>query len=270
MSNRWFLCGDIHGRPHPIENFIRRMEGKYEFDGSDKIILLGDAGFNFYLGDRHYQSGKADENFKKKMSKFPFTYYVVRGNHEERPSKMMATSPEFWKYTYDEEVHGMVYYEMKFPQIRYFDDIPTVYYINGYDTLVMGGAYSIDKYYRLMNNWTWFAGEQMTEEERQIALDLCEAEDWQFDLVLSHTCPICFEPTDLFLQNIDQSTVDKSMERLFGEIEYKLNYGVWCWGHFHEYRDYPRCGDGRAQLMLAWDYLVDLTQIMEEDIPEKL
>lgn len=271
MSNRWFLCGDIHGRPHPIENFVRRMKERgYEFDGTDKIIFLGDAGFNFYLGDIHYQGGKADDNFKKKMSKYPFTFYVVRGNHEERPSIMYHQSPEVWRYMYDENVHGMVYCEAKYPNIRYFDDTPSVYTIGGYKTLVMGGAYSVDKYYRLMNKWTWFANEQLTEEEREIARQLCENEGWEMELILTHTCPSCFTPTDLFLQSVDQSQVDKTMEQFFGELEFKLNYRIWCWGHFHEYRDYPRCSDGRAQLMLSWDGLVDLVQIMEEDVPEKL
>lgn len=269
MSNRWFLCGDIHGKPYPIENFMRRHEEDMEFDGTDKVILLGDAGFNFFLGDSHYQGGKADNNFKKKMSKKPFIFYVVRGNHEERPSIVMLNNPEDWEFKFDAEVNGMVYVEKAYPNIRYFDDTPSMYIIAGYKTLVMGGAYSVDKYYRLMNNWSWFANEQMTKEEMKIATRLCEASNWECDLVLSHTCPICFEPTDLFLQSIDQNTVDKSMERFFGNIEFQLKYRGWCWGHFHDYRDYPRV-DERRQLMLAWDALVDLNQFMTEDIAIQL
>ena len=246
-----------------------RRHSEINFDGTDKIILLGDAGFNFYLGDQRYQSGHADENFKKKMGKFPFTYYVVRGNHEERPQNMAQNNPDAWEFKFDAQVNGMIYVEKAFPYIRYFDDTPSIYLIGGYRTLIMGGAYSVDKNYRLAKGWSWFKDEQLTQEEMSLVNQLCEITNWTCDLVLTHTCPYCFEPTDLFLSSIDQNTVDKSMERFFGNIEFKLQYRGWCWGHFHEYRDYPRV-DSHKQLMLSDDILVELTQFMEEDVPAKL
>lgn len=80
--------------------------------------------------------------------------------------------------------------------------------------------------------------------------------------MLSHTCPIIFEPTDLFLSVVDQATVDKSMERYLGEIEYKLDYEAWLWGHYHQFRDYPRT-DGRKRLMLFNDALIQLNEYIE-------
>lgn len=35
--------------------------------------------------------------------------------------------------------------------------------------------------------------------------------DWKIDVVLSHTCPLRYEPTEVFLSMIDQSSVDKSI-----------------------------------------------------------
>ena len=170
---KWYLCGDIHGKYTGIWNFVHR-HGEDSFDGTDKIIILGDAGFNFYLNDPKYRSGRADEYFKKKMSSFPFTYYVVRGNHEERPSVVADAYGDKWEMIYDEEVDGSVWVEKKFPNIRYFLDSPAVYRIADRNALVMGGAYSVDKYYRLMNGWSWFEQEQMTEDEMNQARQLCE------------------------------------------------------------------------------------------------
>ena len=36
--------------------------------------------------------------------------------------------------------------------------------------------------------------------------------NWQVDVVFSHTCPLKYEPVEVFLPGIDQSTVDKSTE----------------------------------------------------------
>ena len=54
-----------------------------------------------------------------------------------------------------------------------------------------------------------------------------------FDLVLSHTCPYQYRPTDLFLGFIDQSKVDNSMELWMSQLHEKITYGIWLWGHFH-------------------------------------
>ena len=51
--------------------------------------------------------------------------------------------------------------------------------------------------------------------------------------MLSHTCPICYEPREAFLQGLDQSKVDKSTEMWLGALEYKLNYKKWYCGHYH-------------------------------------
>lgn len=40
-----------------------------------------------------------------------------------------------------------------------------------------------------------------------------------FDIILSHTCPFKYEPREMFLAVIDQSTVDTSTERWLDTIE---------------------------------------------------
>ena len=53
------------------------------------------------------------------------------------------------------------------------------------------------------------------------------------DVVLSHTCPLKYEPREVFLPGIDQSTVDKSTEQWLDTIEDKLTYTKWYCGHYH-------------------------------------
>lgn len=163
------------------------------------------------------------KNFLKKRYKFHI--YCVRGNHEARPQNV----PNM-KLVYDENVKGEVYMQDKWPNIRYFKDWG-IYTIGQFKAAVIGGAYSVDKWYRLQNNYTWFEDELLTEEEMiQCTKDLTGA---QVDFVFTHTCPICWEPSDLFLNSINQSSVDKSMELFLEEIGQCFNWKVWCFGHFH-------------------------------------
>jgi 3-oxoacid CoA-transferase subunit A len=145
---------------------------------------------------------------------------------------------------YDENVKGDVYIDDEFPNIRYFKD-GGIYDINGHRTLVIGGAYSVDKWYRLsragLNEQTndpaktgWFPSELLTEDE--MSAITCNVFGQEFDFVFSHTCPLSWEPRDLFLSFIDQSTVDKSMEQWLDVIKADIRWGVWCFGHFHKDR----------------------------------
>ena len=55
----------------------------------------------------------------------------------------------------------------------------------------------------------------------------------QIDIVLSHTCPLKYEPTEVFLSGIDQSSVDKNTEEWLDRIEKRIDYKRWYCGHYH-------------------------------------
>lgn len=131
---------------------------------------------------------------------------------------------------YDKEVDGYIYMEQQYPHIRYLRD-GGIYLINGYKTLVIGGAYSVDKWYRLQRGWRWFEDELLTAEEMNKISN--EVEGQSFDLVLTHTCPLDWEPTDLFIGGIDQTKVDTSMEVWMNTLKDKISWKVWLFGHFH-------------------------------------
>ena len=256
--NKIFIIADIHGSTHPVKEFYRRNKDRENFDGSDIIIILGDAGLNFHLDEK-------DFFFKRALCKLPFTYFVIRGNHEERPRNCMKANPDAWRM--GEFFGGLVYEEKEFPQIKYAEDKPAFYNINGYKTFVIPGAYSVDKHYRLAKGWPWFEDEQLTQGEMESGKALMKMNKMTCDLVLSHTCPCIFEPTHLFLPTIDQSTVDKTMERYLGYIEYGLDYRAWMWGHYHAYLDYPRT-DGRKKVMVHHKP-INLVDYMELEYTEE-
>lgn len=218
MIERWLLTGDVHG------NFVRfkGYDKEIQKDPNTAVIILGDAGLNWTLDE----SDSHMKNFLKK--RYNFRIYCVRGNHEARPQNV-----EGMKLVYDEDVQGEVYMEDKWPNIRYFKDWG-VYSIGQFKAAVIGGAYSVDKYYRLNQGGIWFEDELLTDEEMiSCTKDLTNA---KVDFVFTHTCPICWEPHDLFLGSINQSTVDKTMELFLEEIAQCFDWKIWCFGHFHRDR----------------------------------
>lgn len=215
MITRWLLTGDCHGDFTRFKNYSKEIQE----DEHTAVIILGDAGLNWTL-DEH------DAQVKNFLSKrYKFRIYCVRGNHEARPQNVPAM-----KLIYDNDVGGEVYMQDKWPNIRYFKDFG-LYLINGLEVAVIGGAYSVDKWFRLDSGAKWFADEQLTDEEMLQCTQ--EFTGVEVDVVLTHTCPICWEPSDLFLRGIDQRRVDKSMELFLEEIARCFGWKIWIFGHYH-------------------------------------
>ena len=227
---KWYITGDTHGtftRFYELDEQTRR-------NSNIAIIILGDAGWNFFLN-------KSDTNRKKDFHEnCNFYVYCVRGNHEARPQSLPNLV-----YEIDKNVNGWVMYERNFPRIRYFLDYGG-YEINGLKTLVIGGAYSVDKGYRLARAGFasaevndpkysgWWNDEQLSPQEMLDATFLAHSREW--DLVLTHTCPYSWEPRDLFLSMVDQSNVDDTMERWMEQLRCSISWNIWLFGHFHEDR----------------------------------
>lgn len=139
----------------------------------------------------------------------------------------------------DTDVEGPVFIEPARPHIRYLMD-GLEYNFGGHNALILGGAYSIDKYWRLSHYdknapWTgWFKDEQLTEEEMSIIEDNVKGE--KYDFVFSHTCPLSWQPTDLFLSAVDQSTVENGMEVWLERLKNEINWDIYCFGHYHRNR----------------------------------
>ena len=218
MIKNYVVVGDQHG------NFTYMLQdlqlANYDPE-TTAIIALGDFGLNFYLN-------KTDEKKKAMLQNRGYIYYLVRGNHEARPEDL----PNI-KSIWDDEICGHVWIEEAYPNIRYLKDGHS-YKFGDYSCLVLGGAYSVDKEYRLLNKWPWFYNEMLTQDEMDNILETVKGAN--FDFILSHTCPISWEPRDLFLPMIDQSKVDKSMEKFLEEIEKNVNYWCWLFGHYHDDR----------------------------------
>ena len=227
------LVSDTHGGFNTITRISNIAQNNPKLKPEETmIVILGDVGLNFWLNN-------TDKKYKKLLNSMNYHIYCVRGNHEQRPELI-----EGMALVNDENVNNVVYMEEAFPNIRYFVD-GNIYNLLGYKCLVIGGAYSIDKWYRLARagysrdetetadpkKCGWFKDECLTAAEMATIMEKVKGES--VDFVLSHTCPLSWEPTDLFLNGIDQSTVDKSMEVWLDELKNNINWKYWLFGHYH-------------------------------------
>ena len=206
-----YITGDIHGDIQTFKNIIGKITCKLE----NTLIVLGDLGANYYLN-------KTDKKFKNIISQYNINLFVIRGNHDANPANLNYMK-EIKKY------ENIGYIEEEYPNIFYAKN-GEVYNIENNTFLVLGGAYSVDKWYRLEKGYKWFTDEQMTEEEKQ---NFWNKNIIKVDTILSHTCPYANRPIHLFLTQIDQSTVDNSMEKFLDEVKLKVEYKNWFFGHYH-------------------------------------
>lgn len=209
-----YLTGDTHGDFADVVRFCLKQNTTRE----DILVIMGDAGINFTAGER-------DVRVKAALEEVPITLFCVHGNHEIRPFTIDTYHEADWH-------GGRVYVEDAYPSLIFAKD-GEIYDLDGKKTIVLGGAYSVDKFYRLKMGYPWFADEQPSDEIKAYAEAQLEKAGWEVDTVFSHTTPMKYVPRDMFLQTIDQSLVDDSTEEWLDTIEDRLTYRRWYAGHFH-------------------------------------
>lgn len=237
MEGRIFICADIHGSSAVIQDIIKEINRPTP---QDTIIICGDAGFEY--GD--HIMGKA----KKAAKCFPGNWIVMRGNHDNcywRDHTDENGNPQIgWSIC--EGVNGADYLvQNQYPNILYVKDTGGIYKIKDYNFLMLPGAYSVDKFYRLSVGLPYNPDEQLKLTEMYELMDIVQ--EWNdnnlpIDYVIGHTFPQYLEPyySYCFMEGLDQKFIDRRTEFWLNEISFlfevnpyfKQYYG----GHFHDYR----------------------------------
>lgn len=208
------LTGDTH------RDFARIFEFCEEYDVTrdDVLVILGDAGINYCLD-------QSDEALKRELSELEVTLLCVHGNHEERPSEILSYEEVEWR-------GGLAYAEPEFPNLLFAKD-GEIYDLEGRTAMAIGGAYSVDKYYRLANRLPWFESEQPDDAIKSFVEAQLDRAGWQVDYIFSHAAPLSFEPRHAFIPGLKQSLVDKSTEQWLDGILRRVRCDGWFCGHYH-------------------------------------
>lgn len=249
---RIFCTGDTHGNFEFLLEFCKENKTTFE----DILIIAGDAGILYYGNDK-----KKEIATKQFIANMPITLFCIRGNHEARPTQRFPTIQQSWV----DAVNGEVYIDPLYPNILFAID-GNDYVINDMSFLTIGGAYSVDKWFRLQRNWYWNKEEELTDLEMMNILHKLNDSSC-YDYIITHTCPSKWEPTDLFLSGIDQNSISKRMENFLSIIEDKVYFKHFIWGHFHANRYYDE------KHIMLYKKIIELTkpgelkeQFKEEEI----
>ena len=217
----YLITGDCYRDFSKIEMFCKNRRTSQE----DVMILLGDVGLNLNLDE-------SDRRKKQQLAEQPFTFLCIHGNHEARPYSISTYCEMEWR-------GGAVYYEPDYPNILFAKD-GSLFDFDGKNALVIGGAYSIDREFRLMTGQQWFTDEQPSGAIKTYVEEQLERCQWKVDYVFSHTCPMFMVPMDLFLPHIDQNKVDHSTEEWLEYLYKRMSFKTWYFGHYHDNRSYAQ------------------------------
>lgn len=231
FSAKFFITGDKHRHFDRVKEFCREMNTRRK----DVLIILGDTGFNYY-------DDKRDDELKKEISQLNITLFCLHGNKENRPQNVGT-------YGIRSFCGGKVYYEPKYPNI-YFAIDGEIYTFEGKKYMVVGGAHSVDKM-RCLEEGTPFWYDEMPDDAIKATVEAnLLAEGNKIYGMMTHTCPIDYLPTEMFMSTRQNATIkrkphkakskklfkpdiDRSTEIWLGELEKKIDFDVWFCGHYH-------------------------------------
>lgn len=228
---RFFITGDKHRQFKKVKRFCRDMKTRK----NDVLIILGDAGFNYYEDSR-------DDKLKKEISNLNITLFCLHGNKENRPQNIDT-------YGMQSFCGGKVYYEPKYPNIFFAID-GEVYTFEGKKYLVVGGAHSVDRNRCLEEDLPFWEDEMPDKRIKSIVEKRLAAEGNHIYGMMTHTCPIQYLPTEMFMSTRQKAEakrkprtskkrrgfkpdIDRSTEEWLGTLENRLDYEIWYCGHYH-------------------------------------
>lgn len=240
-----YVTGDIHGSKTGVEQRIAQIENPTT---DDIIIVCGDAGLEY--------GGQIQGSAKKAMKKFPGTWIILRGNHDTRywrdhlvrheidgfnGNPLVSWTEDCFSGWHVSDKFGKgTLVQNKYSNIHYLPDAGGLYNIGGYNILMIPGAFSVDGDYRFAKRMPYEIEEQLHPYERDNLYKIAVDNKDDIDFVCAHTAPISVEfyIKYLFLDFIDQYSVDKTMEAWIDNVMRKVEDGKrfkhYFFGHFHD------------------------------------
>ncbi len=202
-----YVTGDVHGYITDLEQRIK--DNNIELGST--IIVAGD--FGFFPNPNN----KDDQQSFNKLIQSDYLFCYADGNHE--PFDLLYELPtESW-------CGGTIH--------RLADNVihlcrGSVFTIENKRIFVMGGAYSIDKKYRIPGV-NWFETEQPSQEEYEYANRYLEKCNYELDYVITHTAPYSLIHALGFSLFREESELDSYLERIKDSASFKK----WLFGHYH-------------------------------------
>jgi len=192
------VIGDVHASQYDLNEIIK-------LHNPSIILATGDYGY--------WANIKFDNPFPYPKNKKTKVFFCD-GNHEYHPGLIKLTKNKKSPV----KLHNNVFYMPRGSVLK----------INNYNILFMGGADSIDKEYRTVG-YDWFEEELITNNDM---LNLPDSNSTNIDIVISHTCPIEFDPMIPYNDYRYQKYNDPS-RKFLSDILHIYKPKQWFFGHWH-------------------------------------
>ena len=213
-----YVTGDLHGG-FDMAKLEQWDEGEALTRG-DYLIVAGDFGFP-------WDFGPAECGDIRWLEERPYTVLFVDGNHE-RYDHWASRPVEEWR-------GGRVQ--------RIADRSPIrrlmrgeVFDLGGARVFTMGGATSVDRDLRI-EGVSWWPLELPTEAELDRAREVLDACGWSVDYVVTHTCATRLQARALYPSPAWEHPDRDRLTDFLDELEDRLDYRRWYFGHFHRDRE---------------------------------
>lgn len=218
-----YITGDVHGGCDLQKVLDWDEEVGQNLGPGDYLIVAGDFGYPW-----DYSAEETDEILW--LESRPYTVLFVDGNHERY---------DFWAERPYEDWHGG-----KVQRLRDRGRIRRlcrgeVFDICGASVFTMGGATSVDRDFRVPYA-TWWPQEQPGEQNFAEAREALEANKWQVDYVVTHTCADSMLRAALYPGKGWERPDRDRLTGFLEELEGRLSYKRWYFGHFHRDADLER------------------------------
>ena len=151
-----YITGDTHGESEVLMR--RKPKDNKPLTDKDKMIICGDFGFVFTT---RMENGRYADEYKLDFleKSYPCELLFVSGNHENFDRLMQYPDVERYKGVV-KEIRKNIFMLKR----------GEVYEIEGKKFFTFGGAYSIDKASKRLNN-AWWSQELPNPEEYRLALE---------------------------------------------------------------------------------------------------
>lgn len=214
-----YVTGDIHGGLDMQK--LRDWDLGKSLTSDDYLIIAGDFGFPWDL--------ECDDIAW--LESRPYTVLFVDGNHE-RFDHWAERPMELWH-------GGLTQCLSDASPIRRLTR-GEVFELDGSTVFTMGGATSVDKEYRIPYS-SWWPHELPDERNFEEARTKLDSVGWKVDYVVTHTCSTrMLSPTLYPAPGWNCPAVDR-LTAFFDELEDRLDYKRWYYGHFHRDANPAEC-----------------------------
>jgi predicted phosphodiesterase len=203
------VAGDWHGDISWVSHALRMAKA----EGIDTIVQVGDFGYWEHEKEGVYYLDKMNENAALRGVNIVW----LDGNHEnhtllhQRYADAEKSDEGFWK------IRDHVWYS---PRGNAWDWW-------GKRLMTLGGAFSIDRQWRVFEK-SWWPGEVITPEQEALAIS-----QGKIDYFFTHDSPTNI-PMELFKNDYDSQANRAAVSR----VAEACRPSVWFHGHYHRKMDY--------------------------------